>query len=344
MFRPLPSADDNRISRLTRAGYFATRALLQGLPEARWSPCGVLHLARDAEHEAQQRRAVAALGLPPEVVQFVDAAAASALLDWPVDGGGWWFPHAGWVQPPALCRAALAAFPERIATRYAVAVDRLERAKSGWQALAADGRVLAEAPVVVMASGVAASRFSQFAWLPQISARGQVSHLPEAATPPLPIVVSRHAYAIPAVEGYCLTGATLSYDDDEIGERRADHRENLAQLDQALPGFAARIDPGTLTGRVGFRPLSPDRLPIVGAVPAASAAGSNSRLHSLPRLAGLWCVQGFGARGITWSALMADLLVSRLEGDPLPLERDLVDAVDPGRFLIRGTRRPDAPD
>ncbi|MGB8543949.1 MAG: bifunctional tRNA (5-methylaminomethyl-2-thiouridine)(34)-methyltransferase MnmD/FAD-dependent 5-carboxymethylaminomethyl-2-thiouridine(34) oxidoreductase MnmC, partial [Azonexus sp.] len=71
---------------------------------------------------------------------------------------------------------------------------------------------------------------------------------------------------------------------------------------------------------------------------AASSAGSNGRLHSLPRLPGLWCVQGFGARGITWSALMADLLVSRLEGDPLPLERDLVDALDPGRFLIRGAR------
>jgi tRNA 5-methylaminomethyl-2-thiouridine biosynthesis bifunctional protein len=344
MLRPLPSADDNRIARLTRAGYLATRALLQGLPDARWSPCGVVHLARDAGHEAQQRRTVAALDLPPEVVQFVDAAAASALLGRPVAVGGWWFPHAGWVQPPSLCRAALAAFPERIVTRYAVAVDRLEQAKSGWQALAADGSVLAEAPVVVMASGVAAPRFSQFAWLPQIAARGQVSHLPAAATPPLAVVVSRRAYAIPAVDGYCLTGATHSHDDYETAERNTDHRENLTRLDLTLPGFAARIDPGTLSGRVGFRPLSPDRLPIVGAVPAASAAGANSRLHSLPRLPGLWCVQGFGARGITWSALMADLLVSCIEGDPLPLERDLVDALDPGRFLIRGARRPGAPD
>ena len=72
------------------------------------------------------------------------------------------------------------------------------------------------------------------------------------------------------------------------------------------------------------------------------SAGINSRLHSLPRLPGLWCAQGFGARGITWSALMADLLVSRIEGDPLPLERDLVDALDPGRFLIRGARRANA--
>ena len=339
MLRPLPSADDNRISRLTRAGFLATRTLLQTLPAARWSPCGVLHLARDAEHEAQQQRTVTALGLPPEIVQFVDANSAGKLLGRLMSGGGWWFPEAGWVQPASLCSTALATFPERISAHYAVAVDRLNWAKNEWQALAADGRVLATAPLVVMASGVAAPHFSQFAWLPQIAARGQVSYLPATDLPALDIVVSQRAYAIPAIDGYCLTGATLTYDDDEAGERHADHRENLAQLDLTLPGFAASIDPAQLHGRVGFRPLSPDRLPIVGPVPATVAAGANSRLYNLPRLPGLWCVQGLGARGITWSALMADLLVSRIEGEPLPLERDLVDALDPGRFLIRGARR-----
>lgn len=55
VLRPLPSADDNRLSRLTRAGYLATRALLGRLPEARWAACGVLHLGREPLHEAQQR-------------------------------------------------------------------------------------------------------------------------------------------------------------------------------------------------------------------------------------------------------------------------------------------------
>jgi tRNA 5-methylaminomethyl-2-thiouridine biosynthesis bifunctional protein len=41
-----------------------------------------------------------------------------------------------------------------------------------------------------------------------------------------------------------------------------------------------------------------------------------------------------------WSALMADLLVSRLENEPLPLENDLVDALDPGRFLLKSCGRP----
>ena len=109
----------------------------------------------------------------------------------------------------------------------------------------------------------------------------------------------------------------------------------LAHYEQAM----LVVDPATLAGRVGFRPMSPDRLPIVGPVPDPAAASPNTRLHNLPRQPGLWCVQGFGARGIVWSALMADLLVSRLEGEPLPLESDLVDACDPGRFLLKAARR-----
>jgi tRNA 5-methylaminomethyl-2-thiouridine biosynthesis bifunctional protein len=85
--------------------------------------------------------------------------------------------------------------------------------------------------------------------------------------------------------------------------------------------------------------MSPDRLPIVGRVPFFIQADNNTRLHEIPRQPGLWCVQGFGARGIVWSALMADLLLSQIEGEPLPLENDLVDAVDPGRFLVKGARR-----
>jgi len=340
MLRPLPSADDNRLSRLTRAGFLATRALLAGLPDVRWSPCGVLHLARDPEHAAQQRRAVEQLGFPNAILQFVDPGAASRILGQPVDIGGWWFPTGGWVQPPSLCRAALAAFPDRITTHFNATVNRINRAKTQWQALDAGGKVLAAAPVLIMASGAAAPGFEQFAWLPQRSGRGQVSHLPAAAGMPIDTVLFQVGYAIPEIDGTQLIGASLSYEDDDPAERQADHHDNLARLRLALPDFARGIDPATLHGRVGFRPMSPDRMPIVGAVPDTMAVTPNTRLHNLPRQPGLCCVQGFGARGIVWSALMADLLLSQLEGEPLPLERDLVDALDPGRFLIKTARRP----
>ena len=343
VLRPLPSADDNRLSRLTRAGYLATRALLQTLPDARWSPCGVLHLGREPGHEAQQRKAVAALGWPETVLRYVTAAEAGALLGRPLSTGGWLFPGGGWVQPASLCRAALAS-SERIALRMNTPIAGLQRAGDGWQALAADGTVVAEAPVAIIAGGAAATRFGQLCWLPQRAARGQVSHLPPASALSLPMVVCKYGYAAPVVDGWQLIGATLQAGDDDAGMRLADHRDNLARLEMMLPGSTAAIDPATLGGRVGFRPMSPDRLPIVGPVPDIAAVATTSRLHSLPRLPGLWCVQGFGARGIVWSELMADLLVSRLEGNPLPLENDLAAAVDPGRFLIKGSRGPASTD
>jgi tRNA 5-methylaminomethyl-2-thiouridine biosynthesis bifunctional protein len=354
VMRPLPSADDNRLSRLTRAGYNAMLRLLATLPAARWSPSGVVHLARDSEHEAQQQRAVDALDWPPAELRFLDRHAACQKLGWPVNFGGWYFPGAGWVQPASVCRAALAAFPEHIDLRCNVTVSRLAHVENHWQALGANGEIIAEAPVLVMASGVAATTFSQFSWLPQFAARGQVSHLPAATTPPIDVVAYQRAYILPAIDGWRLIGATHAINDDEAGERRVDHRDNLESLQRLLPGYATDLDPAILHGLVGQRPMSPDRLPIVGPVPVVSPqsgdtawpfpdnsrisstmGSANTRLHDLPLHPGLWCVQGFGARGIVWSALMADLLLSRLEGEPLPLENDLVNAIDPGRFLLK---------
>lgn len=339
VLRPLPSIDDNRLARLTRAGFLATRALLQGLGGAvRRQECGVLHLARDAGHEDLQRRTVAALQPPSEYLQFLERDEAVARLHWPVDNGGWWFPTGGWVQPPSLCRAALEAFPERVRSRFGCTVEAIERTDAGWRAIGPGGETLAEAPVLIMASGVEATRFRQFAWLPQRSARGQVTHIPAGATPALDMVVCRLGYATPAVDGFRTAGASFLVGDDEPGERAVEHGDNLARLNLILPGFTTGLDPETLHGRVGFRPASPDRLPMVGPLPRSIPAEAGHR-HELAWQEGLYCLQGYGARGIVWSGLMAELLASRIEGEPLPLETDLVDAVAPARFLLKAGKR-----
>jgi tRNA 5-methylaminomethyl-2-thiouridine biosynthesis bifunctional protein len=334
VMRPLPSLDDNYLARLTRAGFFAALNHLKMLAAAdlpvRWGQSGVFHLARDPAHEATQAKAVAQLELPPEFLRYLDQSAASALLGWPVTRGGWYFPLGGWVQPFSLVRANLLACPERLSLRLNTPVARIYRADDQWQAEDADGTVLASAPHLVMASGVDAPHFAPyFSWLPQKPARGQVTWLAEKQTPALHLLVCGQGYVTPLVDGVRVVGASYREEDQEVEARVQDHRENLAKLDGLLPGFCARITPENLQGRVGFRPMSPDRLPIVGAVPDPNRP---VRRH-MPVVPGLWCVQGFGSRGIVWSALMADFLASRMNGDPLPLEYDLTHAIAPERFL-----------
>lgn len=341
VLRALPSRDDNRMSRITRAGalygiHHITRLSAAGLP-VRWAACGVLHLARDEKQAAKQREVVAALYEPADLLRFVERDEASHIAGWPVAIGGWWFPAGAWVNPPSLCAANLAAWPQRLLTHYGREVAALEDTGSEWIARDARGQEIARAPVAILANGTAITRLTQSAAIPVVAARGQVSHVRALAGASPKVVVCRGGYVSPAIDGVLAAGATFSVDDDEIGLREADHAENLAKLATMLPGFAAEV----IGGRVGFRPASPDRLPIVGAVPDA-AQPHHGTLATVARHRDLYAVSGFGARGLVWSALVAEILASQLNDEPLPIERELRDAMDPARYALRppGRRRP----
>lgn len=338
VLRPLPARDDGVLARVIRAGFLAASRHLDelvaaGLEErlgtAIAGRVGALHLGRDATHEATQRLVVEQQRPPADYLRWVGPEEAGELCGWPVDAGGWWFPGGGWVAPAAYCRANLLQYEERIATRFDVRVERIEHDGERWHALDAGGIVVASAPQLVVANAADARRLLGD-WLPVFPARGQVSHLPAEPGSPPRCVVCRLGYVTPEVRGRRCAGATFLMRDEEPGLRLADHEENLAKLNFMLPGYADGIDPTQLDGRVGFRPASPDRLPIVGAVPRLGAAAAPP---------GLWLVNGFGARGIVWSALAAELLADQLDGSPAILDAHLGAALAPARFLAP-RRRP----
>lgn len=345
VLRHQPSLDDNRLSRLTRAAFLYTRNHLQqlsqeGLP-VHWGASGVIHLARDAAHEALQARTVAHQQPPAEYLQYLDREAASARIGWPVDHGGWYFPLGGWGVPPSLCAANLARWEGAITPRYGQRVEQLEYAAGAWRALDPDGRTIAECETVVLANAADAKRLAGAqGWLPLSPARGQATLIPEGQTPPLEMVVCGQGYITPAYEGLRVCGASFLAGDEDEALRLSEQRDNLDKLQTILPGFAPHLTPAQLAGRVGFRPISLDRMPMLGPLPENAPPPANARLVTLPRRPGLWLASGFGARGFVLSALAGEFLASRLAGDPWPLERELGEALDPGRFQLHQQRHP----
>ena len=363
IFMPLLSKDDNIPARLTRAAYLYAQRAWQNLggigphapgpdaeacvdaggPTIRGDQCGVLQLARDAEHALLQKEVVDAWQYPEQYVRWLDARQASAMLGASTPYGAWHFPLGGWATPATVCRAMLQACGDKLRRVFHAEALRIERAAredgnagADWRVLAADGRLLASAPVVVIANGAGATSLAQARELPLYTMRGQVSHLEEGSFPSLPLVICREAYMTPPVAGIICVGATYDKSDDcQLWQSSQD--ENLQRAEEILGSPQGAGAP--LQGRVGFRTMAPDRLPLAGALPDSSSEGRAERLRDLPRHQGLYTLLGYASRGLIWAPLAAELLASQLEDEPLPVEATLAAALDPGRFLLKQRRK-----
>ena len=340
---PHLAKDDALAARLSRACYLYALRRLAGLPGVRWSPCGVLQIARDAAHEILQRATIEQLTLPSDFIAFLEREEATRLIGREVVHGGWWFPNGGWVSPGSVCATLLAAGGAHMHLHFGSEVAALRKNSDGWQAIDSRGDVLASAPHVILANAHAANRLLPQA-LPLTPIRGQISCLSHDMAaridPPFHHVLCRSGYVTPPQAGIVCVGASFDSDDTDLGTRLADHAGNMQRLDELLPGAAQGIDAARLGGRVGLRCAAPDRLPLVGLLPDTSAVTGNSpSLDTLPRETGLHALLGLSARGMVWAPLAAELLACQLDGEPLPVERDLVRAVDPARFHLRALRR-----
>jgi len=339
VFHPIVTRDDSVLARLTRAAFLYALAHWSAL-EARgrsleWDRCGVLQLARDAKEDAAQRGALAVLALPVHYAQYVTREEACTRAGVAVAAGGIWFPEAGWLRPTSLARVALAACGASLETRYGRSAAALERDGERWIVRDTEGKPIAAAPVVVLANAGEALQLAPSRHLRLRRVRGQISYLQAGAFEPPHAVVLRGGLVLPPVEGLCVLGATYDFDDDNPQPRLEGHVANLERLERILPGAARGVDPAALAGRVGFRTVAPDRLPLVGAL----ADESTSTPDEITGLPGLYGAFAYASRGILWASLAAELLASRIEGEPLPVEGALADAVDPGRFVKRALRR-----
>jgi len=292
---PLPSADDNPATRLTRHGLRWMRQTLYAL-----SARGLLRQGLDWE-----------------------ASGVTRVLE---SGERQWQPDGLWLRPAALVQAWLA-HPE-IAFYGEHPVVRLTRHGVLWHIEGKDGKLLAQAELLLLANGLdcqsllraveteprAASAVAKlhaaFGTI-SIGMADDVANRP--ATP-----VNGAGSLIPALPGATgaesqqwLVGADFSAQPLPIAQA---HAANLQRLQTLAPDMHAE----PLAHWQGQRCVSHDRLPLVGPLLAAPDAT-------------LWLCTGMGARGMAWAGICAELLASRISGEPWPLARDLARHVDSQR-------------
>lgn len=348
------------LSQFVQAGYaHSLRLLHEILPQGaeHWEACGVLQLA-NTDKDRKRQSGLAALGYPLSFLQPVSADQASIIAGLPVHQGGLFFPSGGWVHPPSLC-AALLNHPNIRLLTHSPAVT-LQQRDHEWQVLDDEHQLLAQADITVLCTAADTQHFAQTQHLPLKPIRGQITHLPAtAASKQLNTVLCAEGYISPARQGQHHLGASFRFDRIDTQPSNEENQTNLALLEQLSPalGEALQADtlvPDQLTARAALRCTSPDYLPLIGPVVDADAFNEDygllskdaslelttaTRWHS-----GLYVNTGHGSRGLISAPISGELIAAWVDNEPLPLPRDIVEALHPSRFLLRRLIRGQAPD
>lgn len=320
---PMVTRDDDIRARLSRAGSLRAQARWSHVSEDVLWRCGALQLQRTSGRIVDLEAVLAGLSFPSEWVRFVGAAEASDIAGLTLSRGGLFFPTAARIRPERLIETLLAA---QGIERLDVRIERVERVGGVWRVLDVHGEICAVTPQLILAGASGTQDILRRSGLLEPSPRlsgmhalgGEITLLPEHALAGGPrCIVSGDGYVLPALEGHCVVGSSYVHGAQHIMPSAAGGLDNtnraagLLGQTQLSAGFGAPEAKG-LSGWAGWRAVLPGRLPSIG--PLACAEG-------------LWVATGFASRGFTWSSLAGDLIAAALNGEPLPLERDIMDKI-----------------
>jgi tRNA 5-methylaminomethyl-2-thiouridine biosynthesis bifunctional protein len=329
------------------ASKFYRQLLSQGIYYShQW--CGTIQLAFNDKVAGRYRKLIANQTWPDSLIHWIDAQQATTLANVDLPYPGLYIPQGGWINLPELVAGLIQAAGSSVAINKQL--TSLVRIKDTWQLNWQDGSQ-SEADIVVMATGSDSVDCEQMSQLPFRLVRGQVEAInSQNELANLSTVLCHKGYLTPAWQGTHAMGSTYVKDDRQCDYRLTEQQTNLAMHKQALTKCAwiDDIQP-TVHGRAAIRCSTPDHLPMVGAVPNTSK--QLTQYHDLYKALpakyypqpinhdNLFMLCGLGSRGLTNAPLCAEILVSQILNEPLPLSSHLLDTLNPNRFLIRGLIR-----
>ena len=326
-----------------------------GLADVAHDFCGVIQLSFNDKVAERQNKLAAADVWPEALIKPVNSKEVSDIANLALPYSGLYIGLGGWLSPPQLVTAMieealqsgkLTLKPNHIYVSHEAAETTKQQVRIRFNLDSAENEEVITADHLILALGAGAVNASDFNSLSLRPVRGQVEAIPtQMPIEQLNTVLCHKGYMTPVFEGRHALGSTYVKNDLSTDVRGDETEMNLATHEQALANtdiVQALQHDGK--ARAATRLGSPDHQPVVGALhnfdslkELYTMLGVGKPLTSAPVLPSsvvstLTCL---GSRGLTTAPLMAEVLVSSLCKEPLPLSNDLLNAVNTSRFMTR---------
>ena len=326
-----------------------------GLADVAHDFCGVIQLSFNDKVAERQNKLAAADVWPEALIKPVNSKEVSDIANLALPYSGLYIGLGGWISPPqlvntmieeALQSGKLELKPNHTYISHEAIETTKQRVQIRFNLDSAESEEVITADHLILALGAGAVNASDFNSLSLRPVRGQVEAIPtQMPIEQLNTVLCHKGYMTPVFEGRHALGSTYVKNDLSTDVRSDETEMNLATHEQALANtdiVQALQHDGK--ARAATRLGSPDHQPVVGALHNFDSLkehytmlGVGKPLTSAPVLPSsvvstLTCL---GSRGLTTAPLMAEVLVSSLCKEPLPLSNDLLNAVNTSRFMTR---------
>ncbi|MFT6269678.1 MAG: tRNA 5-methylaminomethyl-2-thiouridine biosynthesis bifunctional protein [Alphaproteobacteria bacterium] len=334
--------------------------------------CGALQIAFNDNTQARLSKLDSANLWPKEVAHLVNPEQATNIANIPIPYSCLHIPNAGWIKPPSLVQACLTLAQAsglltlqnntQLVSYECTDKDgiqlRLKSSGDPSQHILPTKVLNTHALVLAMGSG---SESITKHVIPLRLTRGQVemvsSNYPvksDSVLARLQTLLCHKGYFTPAADGFHALGSTYIKNDTSCDTRDEETDINFAMHIQSIKHASwqnelqqARLNPNNYA-RAAVRCSSPDHLPVVGAMPNESQFQELAELYKALPLhrypipsndKNVYLLTGLGSRGLTTAPLMAEILVSQMLGEAMPMAKPLLDAINPNRFIVRSLIR-----
>ena len=257
---------------------------------------------------------------------------------------GIFFPKAGSASPFHLSQTYLKLAGGSVKQILSSSLLSIKREESHWKLTLSNGEVL-ESDTVIFANSFDAKDFVDGLGKMK-KVRGQILYYPSQDFPEKldSVLLHEDGYIVPNVNGVHIIGSTFDPFDSSLELSIEDNIHMLQKLKTLFPKINPE-DGRSMLGRVGFRAMSSDHLPMVGPIPDRiefekdySDLWKANMFKDYPNgkyLPGLYVSCAHGSKGILSSYLAANVIASMITNESLLIDTKLIDKINPSRFTIQ---------
>ncbi len=282
--------------------------------------------------------------LPEELVQKLQSEQTDQLAQCDIGQQSLYYPLGGWLSPQQMVQAIIKKAKHKgdLTIKLNARLESFSEHKNGWQLHFPKQSVIHS--LLVLTTAMNTLKFAPCAAVPLSAARGQVTYIPTNNTlQKLQVTLCHEGYLTPEHNNKHCMGATFKRHNIDSDFSLQEQCENKAKLAKCIPDkpWVAEIDCAHQDANIAIRCTTRDHFPYAGAL----ADYEQTKTHyqhavkvlnkdNAPFYKDLFLLTGLGSRGLCTAPLLAEMLASQINKEPLPFCREILNALQTNRQWV----------